>query len=245
MDTHCKEKVRNILNTLNLFQGVPENILFHFAEKAQFRKQPKGKVVFVHSSEAHWFFVVFRGWVKLFRETLEGSEAIIDVLTDKDIFGEDSLFNDSNYTYSAEIVEDTQYIALPTSLLSYYIEKEPKISINFLKSISRTQRLRSRTIEHLNVQNAPQRIGCFLLRLCSVDTHNEIILNLPYDKTLIAGQLGMKPETFSRALSKLKNDTGIRVNGSTVAIPSLDKLTEYTCRQCSQSFHCNDCEKRI
>ena len=226
------------LGKLSLFEELPEKILVHFNEKSRFLAYPKGKLLFFHGDKAEWFFVIVKGWVKLFRETIEGSEAVIDVLTEGDVFGENSIFNDEQYIFSAEVVEDVEFIAFPTSLLKYYVEKEKQVAINLLSSMSKNQRLQSREIEHLNVQNAPQRIGCFLLRLCKENRQNKIILHLPYDKTLIAARLGMKPETFSRALSKLKNDTDIKISGSTVTITNIQKIIDYTCNHCSQSFSC-------
>jgi hypothetical protein len=67
-----------------------------------------------------------------------------------------------------------------------------------------------------------------------------VTLHLPYDKTLIASRLGMKPETFSRALAKLKEQTGIRIVGPTVYIDRLQTLVSYTCNHCSTHFPCDD-----
>ena len=89
------------------------------------------------------------------------------------------------------------------------------------------RRKQEHELEHRDVQNAPQRIGCFLLRLCRHHDDVSAILHLPYDKSLIATRLGMKAETFSRALSRLRQDTDIQVSGSTVRIDSIKKLSEY------------------
>lgn len=228
------------LRQVNLFTGLPESTLVHFAEKSHVKEGGKGKVLFIQGDESEWFYVVTRGWVKLFRETLEGSEAVIDVVTNGHAFGENAVFNGGKYSYSAEIIDPTRYIMLPTSLLEYHVEKQQRMAMNMLSGMARMQNIQSREIEHLNVQNAPQRIACFLLRLCPSDAQGTIRLNLPYDKLLIASRLGIKAETFSRALGKLKQDTNLKIDGSAVTIPSLSTLIEYTCTHCSQTFPCED-----
>jgi hypothetical protein len=75
--------------------------------------------------------------------------------------------------------------------------------------------------------SAPQRIGCFLLRLCGGDNKKSATFNLPYDKSLIADTLGMKGATFSRALAILRQKIGANVNGVNVEIDSVQKLAEY------------------
>ena len=51
-------------------------------------------------------------------------------------------------------------------------------------------------------------------------------MRLPYDKVLIAGRLGMKPESLSRAFAKLK-PVGVRITQNTADIADLDALRDY------------------
>lgn len=228
------------LQSLSLFAGLPEGTLNHFAEKSFLKEGGKGKILFLQGDNAEWFYIIIHGWVKLFRESSEGAEAIIDIVNTGSVFGEDSVFDDNLYNYSAEIIDSTQYIMMPTSLLRYHIEKNQQMAINMLSSMSRQRKQQNRDIEHLNIQNAPQRIGCFLLRLCADEKNEPVEIHLPYDKTLIAARLGMKAETFSRALAKLKKDVNLSIKGSTVQIHNLQQLIEYTCHHCSHSFVCDD-----
>lgn len=92
----------------------------------------------------------------------------------------------------------------------------------------------------MTLKNASQRIGCFMLRLCGSSDERDITLKLPYDKSLIAARLGMKSETFSRALNKLRNETNINISGSVVTIPEIDDLSLYACTACSNEFPCSD-----
>ena len=69
------------------------------------------------------------------------------------------------------------------------------------------------------------------------------MVKLPYDKTLVASKLGMQPETFSRALSKLKKNTGIEVQGSIITIPDFKMLSDYCCSVCSSEYPCKDLSK--
>ncbi len=49
---------------------------------------------------------------------------------------------------------------------------------------------------------------------------------LPYDKSLIAMQLGMKPESFSRALAKLRI-LGVRTERNKVSLSDVAKLLAF------------------
>jgi CRP-like cAMP-binding protein len=49
---------------------------------------------------------------------------------------------------------------------------------------------------------------------------------LPYDKVLIAGRLGMKPESLSRAFARLK-DQGVVIRQNLAAIADVGALRDY------------------
>lgn len=48
----------------------------------------------------------------------------------------------------------------------------------------------------------------------------------------------MKAETFSRALARLRKNTGVNVRGATVEIDNIEKLSNYSCTSCSSTYPC-------
>lgn len=222
-----------------LFDGADPRFIAKLEAAAVIHDYPKGHVVFLQDDIAEWFYVVLSGWVKLFRQTLDGEEVIVDVLPSGKVFGETDLFDQKAYSCGAEIVHPSKIAAFPIALLRNEIATNPAFSMKMLKHVVQGQREKDKEIEHRTIQNAPQRIGCFLLRLIPEKARGPIVLNLPYDKTLIASRLGMQSETFSRALARLKEDLGMKVTGSTIEIRSMDALISYTCAACSNAYPCN------
>jgi CRP-like cAMP-binding protein len=228
------------IETIPLFKHCNDEFLNNITASSTISCHPKGKTLFIHGDDATRFYYIKSGWVKLYRETLEGTQAIVDILPAGNIFGETSIFENATYPYSAEIVEKADIISLPITHLKTEIENNNKLAMEMLQAMARYRRRQDTELEHLSIQNAPQRIGCFLLRLADQSTKNEVKINLPYDKTLVASRLGMQPETFSRALNKLRDKTGIRIKGSTIEVDKLDQLMNYSCAACSSEFPCKD-----
>jgi CRP-like cAMP-binding protein len=232
--------------TLELFKNTPlfaelePNEQKPFIDTAIIRNFSKGEIVYIEENLADFFYIIKKGWVKLFRETFDGTEAVTDILTNFHILGEFTIFDNGVYSSSAQAVEDSILISLPTALLKEQIKTNQKLAFNMFAAMSRYQKQQDRKIEHLTVQSTSQRIGCFLLRLCPHDKKNNIIIHLPYDKVLLASRLGMKPESFSRSLNTLRNETGIRINGARVEIDSIDQLSNFSCAGCSSSYPCED-----
>jgi len=82
------------------------------------------------------------------------------------------------------------------------------------------------------IMSAPQRVSCLLLQLSGHMIGNGGTLTFPYDKSLAATRLGMKPETFSRALAQLK-PYGVTAKGPEITIESFTRLTEFSCGHCT------------
>ena len=214
---HVESQLR-YLKSIPLFSNLADGDVAFFQNAAQLRSYKKGKIIYLQGETAKFFYVLGGGWVKIFRVMPEGQEVIIDMLTTGHTFGEDAIFEKECHTSSAQVVEDVQLLIIPASLLKEQIRTNPALAFNMLSTMSKHHRHHSGTLAFNTMLSAPQRIGCFLLRLCTDDTQKDAVFNLPYDKTLIADTLGMKGATFSRALTILKMKTGARVNGTRVEI---------------------------
>lgn len=223
-----------------LFHNLAGNEISDIEAISVTKKFKKNEIIYLQEDEAKYIYLIKNGWVKLFAETIDGEEAIIDVLPKGHIFGDHAIMEGSTSSHSAETIEDSEIIMIPISKIRELFGQSPKFAMNLLEMLTLKQKFKDREVEHLSLQNAPQRIGCFLLRLCKPDDLNNIHINLPYDKSLIASRLGMKAETFSRALSRLKTEAGISVSGSRVNISSITRLSTYCCNACSNSFPCED-----
>jgi CRP/FNR family transcriptional regulator len=79
----------------------------------------------------------------------------------------------------------------------------------------------NRLIEDLSLKSVPARLAGLLLRLSGgADS-----FDLPRTKRELAGQIGTIPETFSRALGKLKSARLVAVAGKRVTILDRAGLT--------------------
>ncbi|MAE51837.1 MAG: Crp/Fnr family transcriptional regulator [Micavibrio sp.] len=232
--------LKNTLCNIGLFKDCGDSFFTNLAAGAKSHKYNKGKILFLHGDKGDNFFYVQSGWVKLFRETLDGTQAVVDIFTTGHIFGDTAIFEDGIYPYSAEIVESSEIITLPIAPLKEEIANNSKFAFSMLGSMAKYRRQQDREIEHRSIQNASQRIGCFLLRLLQQNEDGQVQIHLPYDKMLVASRLGMQPETFSRALKKLQNETGIRVKGSTITMDDCNQLVRYSCAACTSEFPCKD-----
>ncbi|MCD6048528.1 MAG: hypothetical protein K0S08_2175 [Gammaproteobacteria bacterium] len=234
----------NMLQSISLFSNISPESFKKIAGIAKVHFYKKGTYILNDSQAQNTFLYVVNGWIKLFKESSDGEEIIIDILTNSHYCGEQFIFQtDVENIYTALAISDIKVLTLPLQTLKQLIQTDHILSLNFLQATLQKQHQLNMHVEHLSIQSALHRIGCFILRLCSLhlaEKESTIAVKLPYDKFLLATRLGMRAETFSRALTKLCKQCDIKVKGDTVYVNDIKKLSAFVCEQCSKTFPCKD-----
>lgn len=185
----------------------------------------KGETLFQQGEAADAFFVVLGGWIKLYRVTPDGNEAVVGVYRRGETFAEAAMFLGGRYPVSAEVVTDARLLRVDGQVLRRRIMEQPELALSMLASASYHLKALVEQIEHIKLLSAPQRIADFLVHLASTREGGATI-ELPYEKTLIANRLGMKPESLSRALAKLR-PLGVSVDREHVSIVDVAVLARF------------------
>ena len=226
------------IGDLPLFAGLNEVEKKLLIAGGRVRRCAKGKYLFLHGAPVTHFYLLTSGIVKLFRENAEGEEKTIDILKSGQTLCENEIMDSCrNHRSSAMAVEDAELLEFSVLWLKESAKRYSAFALNLLSLLSEQVHLAQLEAEHRASMSAAQLVGCFLQRLCVLHDLNPKGFDLPYGKALIASRLGMEVETFSRALSKLKNQ-GIMVNGTHVAFTDLKQIENFVCSQCSVSEEC-------
>tara|TARA_R110000787_G_scaffold181008_2_gene293061 strand:- start:12258 stop:12968 length:711 start_codon:yes stop_codon:yes gene_type:complete len=208
-----------------LFSGLEPSLFDSLVAGAQPRTYPKGRLLFQRGDPADHFYIIFDGWVKLYRDTPNGDHVVLGVFSRGDMFAEAAAFVGTGYPASAEIIEDAKLLAVETKRFISVVESHPSASLNMLASMSRHLHRLVYEVERLKTRSASQRLVEFLLRRCQV-MDGPAVIDLPYDKNLIAARLGVQPESLSRLLNKLR-DYGVETNANRVLVADVARLREY------------------
>jgi len=215
----------SIITSLPLFGGLKQETLEELLSQCQPRDYGKGEMLFHRDDPAECFYILIDGWVKVYRETVNGEEAVIGVFAGGETVAEAAAFLDSGYPASAQVVDDARIIPVFSANFRQNIARCPEIAFNMLASMSRRMHHLVMEIEQLKTASATQRLVEFLLRRCAVD-NGPAVIRLPYDKTLISRRLGMQPESLSRILAKLRK-LGVKAEQNQVVINDVAALQEF------------------
>jgi CRP-like cAMP-binding protein len=208
-----------------LFGGLRDELLASVLKVSSVQEFSSGEILFVQGDEVSASYIVLEGWLKLYRLNQYGGEAVVNVFTRGQSFAEAAVFAMEAYPVTAEAVTDARLIRIPQNQLLRHVKEDPEFACSMLASTSIHLQVLVRQIEQLKTNTATQRVARFLASLCPV-SEGSCTIGLPYDKTLIAGRLGMKPESLSRAFAQLRN-VGVKVEQSAAAIADVEKLHGY------------------
>ncbi|HJF15691.1 MAG TPA: Crp/Fnr family transcriptional regulator [Enteractinococcus helveticum] len=171
-------------------------------------------------------FVVHSGQVKLHRVLPTGRKLLIRVAQPGETVGEHAFLTSSPTLDEAEAMDGTRLCVFVHDDLAGLIQRYPDIAHRMLVTLGE----RLAQTEHqltLNTQSVDVRIADYLLQqplLRDGQSSESMRVRLPLDKKDVASLLGTTPESFSRALARLRTKGLISVDDDTVTLSDPDAL---------------------
>jgi CRP-like cAMP-binding protein len=211
-----------IVTATPLFRGLSPQMSRMLLGNAVPRAYQKGAMLFHQGEPASAFFIILDGWVKIYRTTPDGLEVVLHVFKRGESFAEAAMFLGGRYPASAETVAPSRLLKINGDAFRARIRERPELAMSMLASASYQLKMLVEQIEQIKVRSAPQRIADFLIRTTTA-REGAAVVELPFEKSLLANRLGMKPESFSRALRRLRT-YGVTVDRDVVKIDDVGRL---------------------
>ena len=211
-----------IASRVPVFDGLKPEDVNRLIAPATASTLKHGECLYHQGDLATAFYIVVDGWMKLYRITTGGEVAIIHVLTKGESLPEAAALTGAHHAATAEAISEVRIVRIPSDHLVRCIREMPDMAIAMIAASSRRLQRLVQDIERLKAQTGFQRVAEFLASLCPEGAGSHMI-TLPYDKTLIAGRLGLQPEYLSRVFAKLRR-LGVNVHASHVVVTDVSKL---------------------
>lgn len=212
------------LKILTLLDSLPAPVRKRLLSRAVVHSVAAGTVLFEQGSVPTFQYAVLAGSAHLFGRSSEGREVLIEIVRPADLVIPAAVVTNSPYLMQARVLEPSRFLLIEADAFRAAVEEEPPLAQAMIASLAGQFRRMVRQIKTLKLRSSTQRVGSYILAL-SRDQKNAERVILPYEKNLIASELGMTRESFSRTLSALQSD-GIRVQGDTIQIIDAQRLAD-------------------
>jgi CRP-like cAMP-binding protein len=129
------------------------------------------------------------------------------------------------HTVGGEVLVNSRLVHIPARAVVAEVKRNPEFARRVILSLSARLHHLISGLEGYTLRSGTQRVVGYLLSHLPVDhTDNHLTLTLPAQKRIIASQLNLTQEHFSRILHELIAKGMIEVHGKVVTICDLDAL---------------------
>jgi CRP/FNR family transcriptional activator FtrB len=212
-----------VLEALPLFRTLSTPSRISLLKNAILLGVAPGTVLFEQGELPNFQHIVVSGSAHLFGRSTEGREVLIEAVEAPDLLIPAAVVTGSPYLMQARVPEPSRFLLIHAGAFRAALVSEPELALEVIGSLAGQFRRMVRQIKNLKLRSATQRVGCYILSLSKRQgTPDRAIL--PYEKNLLASELGITHECFSRALLALRG-AGLSVQGKTIAILDAARLT--------------------
>ena len=212
-------------NEIKLFAGLDLAGVDELSVEARISNFKKNKDLFFAEEKSQNFYVILEGVVKIFVIDEDGNETILQVLQAGDFVND--VFANSFQT-SARAIKDSKVLVFSLAWIRNFIKKNPQLALNFLNETAQRNSDLVDSMIRLKLTDSKQKVGQFLLGMAFEKGSNKAEnIDLKYDKASLASYLGIKSETLSRVLAKLKTDGEIKVEKNKITLLKQSSLCRY------------------
>lgn len=210
------------LRTLPLFAALDREGIAALLDGSTVCTHRRDEVLFRQGDPAERFYVVLAGRVALHLRDKSGRESIIEVVKPGDSFGEEAVFDRGRFAFGARAIEQIRTVRVPAEAFLKTLADDFRFATMVMASMSAHLHCLVKQVGELKLKTTEQRIASYLLSLAT-ESAGPAVIELPYDKRILASELSMTPESFSRALGRLR-DVGVTSSGGTCRVDDVCRL---------------------
>lgn len=214
----------SLLKTVELFSGLPQEMLERLAEQAQLHEYTKHDIVLRKGDESHDLMFLLKGQLIVSDQLPSGQEVGLYVIEPGSVFGELSVIDGLPRAASITALDSSVVGKLPRHVFLSLLEAHPALALTLLKRFARVIRANNEQRAILGINNVSSRIVALLLeRARQAGQTPGVIIKLP-NQQQIAVLANTTRESVSRTLAMLRDKGLIAKNGKLIQISDLAAL---------------------
>ncbi|WP_411035680.1 Crp/Fnr family transcriptional regulator [Shinella sp. BYT-45] len=183
---------------------------------------PARQMLFREGEPADTLHCVLSGYVRVYKLDPDGREADVELYGPGDLIGASVVLDGGRYAATAQAAEPSLIARFDLKRVRELASRRPDLAVVLATALSAQLSKAFASLADDRLHTAPQRVARYLLTYCPQDG-KAASFRLPYQKSLLAGKLGLAPEALSRAFSLLRNH-GVNVRGRLVHIGDPEAL---------------------
>lgn len=192
-----------------------QTIFNNFSIDSQLLSYTDKECIFYQGATAKSIYLIEKGRVQLFRETINGNRIILHQAIKGQFFAEASI-NSNIYHCTAQCIGMTKVHVINSHYFNQLLSKNSQFSNVWIHHLSKELRRQRASVERLNLKTAQEKIIHYL----STEGNADGELELNHSISELAPIIGLSRESLYRTLSKMKKGHQIIQTKSTLKLLS-------------------------
>ena len=214
------------LRAVPMFERLGSDLLGCVATIAQLVPVEPGAELCRQGEVSDRLHILLDGQVVLSAEAPDGTAAVVEVLHPMAHFVLAAVLTELPYLMSAHAATPSRLLLLNAAALRTLLRQAPPLALALMLAEARDFRAMVRQVRDLKLRSTAQRLGCYLLALVNNPAAQTAEFRLPFDKGLLAAQLGCRQENLSRAFATLRA-MGVETHGARVLLHDIARLRAF------------------
>ncbi|MEO5705174.1 MAG: Crp/Fnr family transcriptional regulator [Candidatus Limnocylindrales bacterium] len=212
-----------------LFHGIDEDELTRIAQTMNRRRFRRDEVIFHEGDPGDSLHVVVEGRVKITRESAEGEEAIVAILSPGDSFGEIVLLDGAPRSASATAMEATETMTMPRSTFVELVEGGSPFRAQLLTGLAQRVRRLTNQLAEVHFLDLAGRLALQLTRLAAESAPGQTTdVQLPSNLTQsdLAAMVGGTRQRVNQIIGDFSDEGLVIHEGGHLVIPDVERLRQ-------------------
>ena len=208
------------LATLPAFAKLTDDDRELLSSEAYLQRFDKGERVFSMGEPASQLVCLVQGSARVYRLRPDGKEKVIHLVSAPALMGEAPTLTGGIYPSSADCTTECLLVSIPRKVLLDTAVRLPDLPWRMMAQLFSRLRELTSSLEAHSQQSGAVRVASFLIGL----GHGKEAVDLPAAKKDVANYLGLRAESFSRALKALQAARAIEVTDRQIRIVDRERL---------------------
>lgn len=201
-----KEKA---LAQISYFSSLEKSFLKELAAVFGEKKVKAREVIFHEGDKPAFLYLVKQGKVKIYKLSLEGKTALLEVIPAGRSFGEVAVFDGKPYPATAEAMTDVALFYLAREELLAFLNQHPSVALAIIADLGSRLRFAQGLIQSLAIEPAEKRLATAVLKLVEMlgkKSREGVSIDLPLTRLDLAQMTGLSQETTIRIISNWQKE---------------------------------------
>jgi CRP/FNR family transcriptional regulator, cyclic AMP receptor protein len=183
----------------------------------------RGSIIFAKDDPGSSLFAIRQGTVKITVPSVDGHDAVINIMTKGDIFGEIALLDGHSRTADAVAITDCEMFVIERRDFLPPVREEPEIALKLIELLCARLRQTTQQVESLMFLSLAARLAKAVLRLSEGDSAVRERKVAVTQKDL-GNIIGMSRESTNRQLRIWEQNGWVRLERGGITILSAEEL---------------------